>query len=251
MCSRPLASARSVPGSGCRCRCGALGGGGAPRVDHDVLRAALAARVEVLHRRRHRVGRVAADQHDDVGLGDVGERERQPAVDAERPVAGRGGRGHAEPAVVVDAAACAARRGRTCRAGRPSRWSARRRRSRRRRRGRARPACAVIAAAIRSSASSQLAGRSGCVAGVAGPAGWCSRSRVVEQLGGGPALRAQPAAVGREVGAADQLDRAVRPARQRHPALQRAVRAVRGDACGHHSPPVRPAGGVRVGRATS
>ena len=35
---------------------------------------------------------------------EVLERERKPPVDAERPVAGRRGRGHAEPAVVVDAA---------------------------------------------------------------------------------------------------------------------------------------------------
>ena len=41
----------------------------------------------------------------DVGLRDVVERERQPAVDPERAGAGGDGRRHAEPAVVVDVAA--------------------------------------------------------------------------------------------------------------------------------------------------
>jgi hypothetical protein len=57
-----------------------------PRVDDDVLRAAGATLVEVLHRRRHRVGRVGPDQDDDVGLGDVGQREGHAAVEAEGPV---------------------------------------------------------------------------------------------------------------------------------------------------------------------
>ena len=104
MCSSPLASARSVPGSGCRCRAALRAVAGAAGVDDDVLGPARAARVEVLHRRRHGVGRVAADQDDDVGLGDVAERERHAAVEPERPVGRARGRGHAEPAVVVDGA---------------------------------------------------------------------------------------------------------------------------------------------------
>ena len=83
---------------------GAVGGRRAPRVDHDHLAAALAQPVEVPGRRRHRLGEVGADEHHHVGLLDVGERERQPAVDPERPVAGRGGRRHAPAAVVVDLA---------------------------------------------------------------------------------------------------------------------------------------------------
>ena len=55
--------------------------------------------------------------------------------------AGRRGRGHAEPAVVVDVRGAAAPPGRTCRARRPSRWSARRRRTPRRCPRRARPGC--------------------------------------------------------------------------------------------------------------
>ena len=90
------------PGSGCRCSVGAGGGRGAPRVDDDVRGPVGPAGVEVLHGRRHGVGRVGADQQDRLGLGDVGQRERQPAVDAEGPVAGGGRRRHAEPAVVVD-----------------------------------------------------------------------------------------------------------------------------------------------------
>jgi hypothetical protein len=72
--------------------------GRATRVDDDVPGPAL----EPLHRGRHGVGRVAAHEEHDVGVGDVGERERQPAVDAEGAVRRRGGRRHAEPAVVVD-----------------------------------------------------------------------------------------------------------------------------------------------------
>ena len=103
MCSRPFASARSVPGTGGqvqrrrprRWRCAA----GRRRC---AWRPSARACVEVLHGRRHGVRRVGADEQDRGGLGDIGQRERQPAVDAERAVAGGGGRGHAEPAVVVD-----------------------------------------------------------------------------------------------------------------------------------------------------
>ncbi len=66
---------------------GALGGGRAPRVDHDDLAAALAEPVEVPRGRRHGLGEVGADQHQHVGLLDVGQRERQPAVEAEGAVA--------------------------------------------------------------------------------------------------------------------------------------------------------------------
>ena len=75
-----------------------------PGVDDDVLRAAGPALVEVLHRRRHGVGRVAAHQDDDVGGGDVLQREGHAAVEAERPVGRARRRGHAEAAVVVDGA---------------------------------------------------------------------------------------------------------------------------------------------------
>ena len=80
---------------------GESGGGAAARVDHDEP-AALADRSEVLDGRRHRVGQVAAEQQHRVAVLQVGQRERQPAVDAESAVRRRSGRRHAEPAVVVD-----------------------------------------------------------------------------------------------------------------------------------------------------
>jgi hypothetical protein len=82
---------------GLQVQCGQLGGGRAARVDDDELGAA-----EVLHERRHGLGRVAADQQHRVRVPQVLDRERQPAVHAERPRPGGRGRGHAEPSVVVD-----------------------------------------------------------------------------------------------------------------------------------------------------
>ena len=51
------------------------GGRSLPGIDDDVLGAAGPALVEVLHGRRHGVGGVAAHQDDDVGRGDVLQRE--------------------------------------------------------------------------------------------------------------------------------------------------------------------------------
>ena len=69
---------------------GALGGAASrARVDDDERRRRSRGPVEVPHGRRHRLGEVAADQHEHVGAADVGERERQPAVDAERAVGRR------------------------------------------------------------------------------------------------------------------------------------------------------------------
>ena len=98
----PSASTRSVPGTGCRCS-----------PPDARARSAVGVRrgsITTSRARRSRCpisgGIVSADvrageQHD-LGVVEVGDRERQPAVDAERPVAGRGRRRHAEPAVVVD-----------------------------------------------------------------------------------------------------------------------------------------------------
>ena len=83
---------------------GSCGGRRASWVDDDQLPAGAALRVEVLHRRGQRLGHVAADEEDHVGVGDVRERERQPTIDAEGRVGGGGRRCHAEPAVVVDVA---------------------------------------------------------------------------------------------------------------------------------------------------
>ena len=79
-------------------------GGGAARVDHHDAAAPLTQPVEVARRGRHGLGEVGADQDHDVGLLDVGEREGQSPVDAERAGGGRGGRAHAPPPVVVDLA---------------------------------------------------------------------------------------------------------------------------------------------------
>ncbi len=79
-----------------------LGGGGAARVDHDELAAAGALLVEILHQRRHCLGRVAARQQHGLGTRDVGDREGQAAIDAEGFQPGRRGRGHAEPPIIVD-----------------------------------------------------------------------------------------------------------------------------------------------------
>ena len=103
MCSRPLASARSVPGVTCRCSV-ARRAVGVRRGSMTISDAAACLLLgQPAGERRHRLGRVAADQQDHVRARQVGQRERQPAVDAERPVARRRGRRHAEPAVVVDA----------------------------------------------------------------------------------------------------------------------------------------------------
>ena len=120
--------------AGCRCRRGRArrSGCAAGRRRRALARGSGAG--QVLHDRRHRLGEVAADEH--------GARRRRRGRDsgngsprsspkARLPPAAADA--HAEPAVVVDLRWCRARRGRTCRAGRPSRWSARRRRRRRRR----------------------------------------------------------------------------------------------------------------------
>ncbi|ADG73323.1 hypothetical protein Cfla_0406 [Cellulomonas flavigena DSM 20109] len=74
------------------------------RVDDHVPGTALAAGFQVLDERRHGLGRVRADQEQDVGQGQVRDGERQPAVDPERAGGGGRGRRHAPAAVVVDRA---------------------------------------------------------------------------------------------------------------------------------------------------
>jgi hypothetical protein len=80
---------------------GQLRGRAAPRVDDDQA-SALPHGTEVLNRGWHGVRHVAPEEQDDVAVGEVAERERQAAVEAQRPIRRRGGRGHAESAVVVD-----------------------------------------------------------------------------------------------------------------------------------------------------
>jgi hypothetical protein len=55
---------------------GQLRGRARPRIDHNVFSAALAAGLKPLHRRRHRVRRVAPDQQHHIRVGHIAERER-------------------------------------------------------------------------------------------------------------------------------------------------------------------------------
>ncbi len=91
-------------GAGARCQVqvGLLGRTGTARVDDDQPAAVLLQLRQVAQRGRHGFGQVGADQDDAAGAGDVGQREGQPAVQTEGPLVRGGGRGHAEPAVVVD-----------------------------------------------------------------------------------------------------------------------------------------------------
>ena len=80
--------------------CG-LRGVGAARIDDD-QRPLGPLRGDPLHERRHRVGDVRAPEQQRLGLGDVADRKRQPAVDPEGAVLAGRRRGHAVAAVVVD-----------------------------------------------------------------------------------------------------------------------------------------------------
>ena len=88
-CSSPLASAASVPGVSCRCSEASLRGRGSARIDDDQPAAAAALLVEILHDRRHGLGRIAAGQQDRVRAAAIScERERQAAIEAEAPQVG-------------------------------------------------------------------------------------------------------------------------------------------------------------------
>ena len=80
---------------------GERGGGGAAGVHHDQA-AGVAGALQVLDEGRHGLGDVGAEHQDGAGGIEVLQREGQAAVQAERAHPGRGGGGHAEPAVVVD-----------------------------------------------------------------------------------------------------------------------------------------------------
>ncbi len=93
---RPVGARRDL-----EMQAGAARGGGQPRVDHDQPPAPALLLVEILHHHRQRFGWVGADDQDQLGLGDILQRERQAAVDAQRLAAGGRGGGHAEAAVIV------------------------------------------------------------------------------------------------------------------------------------------------------
>ena len=200
---------------------------GAPRVDDDVPGAPGPARVEELHGRRHGGSGVRADEQDRVGVGEVGEREGQPAVDAERAVA-RGGRGrHAEPTVVVDHAGTQGNSGELAErirllVGQAAAAEA------------ADPVGPVALLGVPDAGDDRAEGlvpggraeRAGAVAGDRSQQ-WAEQAlRVVEEVGRVPALRAQAAEVGREVRLRLEGGRPVAGGHA-DAALQRAVRAVR------------------------
>ena len=180
--------------------------------------------LEVLHDRRHRLGQVAADEQDDVGVRDIVERKRQPAIESERRVASPPPRTTCRSARCSRCSRCAAPPARTCRAGRPSRWSATRRRRRRPRHGRAR-CCTSLKLrarcdrAPRPSWPAQLAVRRSRTSGVV------SRSGCASVAAGRPSFDAEAALVDWKPGV-PQYVRRFRSSRDEHAALQRAVRAM-------------------------
>src|SRR5947209_6290033 len=203
---------------------GAPGSAGTSRVDGDMCRAAATTLVEPLHRRRHGVRRIGPDQQDDVGRRDVSQRERQAPVDAERAGSRRGGRRHAEPAVVVDLGGVQSDPGELAE---------------------------LVGLLVGQTTAAEAAHRVRTVVLLGAPHGmddpiervvpgggfeWRVAPvadqgrrqplRVVEQLGCVPTLAAQPAPVGREIVLGCQVD-PVGSDTQCDAALQRAVRAVR------------------------
>ena len=78
-------------------------GGGVPGVD-DHEAAGGSGSLQVPDERRHGLRHVGSENQNGVGRVELLDRERQPPVEAEGPVAGRRGARHAESAVVVDAA---------------------------------------------------------------------------------------------------------------------------------------------------
>ena len=193
-------------------------------VDDDHLGTAFAGHVQELHCRRHGVRRIGADQHDGVGFGEICQGKRQSTVDPEHPGGGVRGRGHAEPTVVVDC-------------GRAKRHP--------------REFAELVGLFVRQPAAAEAADAVAAMgflgAGEGGghavqrvvPAGRSQRrvpgvphqrlsqpSRVIQKFGRRPALRAEPAEIGREVLLRRDGDRRGRGV-ERHPALQRAVGAVR------------------------
>ena len=225
-----------------------LGGRGAPRIDDDQLAASQALRLEVLHDRRHRLRDVGADEQDGVGLGDVGDGERQAAIEPEGAQARRRGRRHAEAAVVVDVR----------RAERDARELAEQVDLLVGQRAAAEDAhrvAAVLALHDADGGADALdrvipVGRDQLAGGVADE----RRDQTFgmrQRLAGGEALRAERASVHREVRVAGNRDAAILGGRGEHAALERAVWAVRPnrtcdgavDLRNRHVAPTRPRGG--------
>ena len=100
-CSRPLSSARSVPGLICRNRSALSAVVGATRVDDDELGARLEPVGHPQEQDRMAVGHVRADDEEQVGAVEVGVRAGRP-VGAERLLVAGAGAGHAQPRVGLD-----------------------------------------------------------------------------------------------------------------------------------------------------
>ena len=223
MCSSALATARSVPGSGCRCRSAWRARGGDPGVDDDQPAAAAALLGEPAHQRRHGLRRVRADQQQGVGPAQVGERERQPAVDAEGAHPGGRRRGHAEPSVVVDVPGAQPDPGELSQRVRLLVGQAAATED-----GDRVPAGVLLDRADAGDDPVERgvpARRAQLAGGRVAQQGSGQPLRVVEQFGGGPTLLAEPAPVGGELAGVDRDPGVVLA--QRHAALQCAVRAVR------------------------
>ena len=163
-CSSPERQREIRAGPGRQMQVGLLGGPGAARIDDDQLAAVLPQFGEIAQRGRHRLGEVRADEDHAPGPRDVLQRERQPPVETERPLMRGRRRRHAEAPVVVDLRGAEhdprelPERVRLL-VGQPAAAEDAARRP-----GRAPSACARSPSAIRSRASSQVAGSSPPVA---------------------------------------------------------------------------------------
>ena len=99
---QPVGECRIGAGAKTQVKLGPLRRRRSPRVgDHERAAVSLLC-LEVPHDRRHRLCRIGADEQDGLRFGNVLERKRQSAIEAERARSRRGRRRHAEPAVVVD-----------------------------------------------------------------------------------------------------------------------------------------------------
>ena len=198
----------------------------APRVDHDEAPGVLRAG-EVADERRHRRGDVGPQQQDGRCGIQVAQGERHPTVDAERAVARSCGGRHAEAAVVVDAARAEREAGELAQlVGLLVRE----------------PAAAEDGNGIRTVRRTDRAQavrdevERGIPLGLVQLSVGATHERRGQAIGGaeefgrGPALLAQAAAIGGEIPTGDDhrgraLRRPIRP-RQRHRALESAIRAV-------------------------